>query len=94
VRWLASEGNYVRIHAVGEAYLMRATLGVLERRLDPARFARIHRSAIVALRHVSSIAPGEHGDATVHLQDGTILSVSRQRARELRARLRPGREGR
>jgi two-component system, LytTR family, response regulator len=87
VRWLASEGNYVRIHAADESYLMRATLGLLERRLDPARFARIHRSSIVALRHVFSMAPGEHGDATVRLQDGTVLPVSRKRARELRERL-------
>jgi two-component system LytT family response regulator len=88
VRWLASEGNYVRIQAADETYLMRATLGLLERRLDPARFARIHRSSMVALRHVSSLEPGEHGDATVHLQDGTALPVSRKRARELRERLR------
>ena len=87
VFWLASEGNYVRIHVRDKSYLMRATLRLLELRLDPARFARIHRSAIVSLDHVSSMDPGAHGDATVFLQDGTPLSVSRQRTRELRARL-------
>ena len=88
VRWLESEGNYVRVHAIDGTYLMRATLRLLESRLDPARFARSHRSTIVALEHVAGLEPGAHGDGTLLLEDGTALPASRTRTRLLRARLK------
>jgi len=88
VHWLAAEGNYVRVHTAAGAALMRSTLRLLEARLDPARFARIHRSALVALDHVVSVEPGPHGEGSVCLSDGTVLVSARTRTRELRARLR------
>ena len=88
VRWLESEGNYVRAHAAGTSYLMRATLRLLELRLDPACFVRAHRGVLVSLSQIASVEPGTHGDGTVLLRDGTRLTVARKRARELRRRLR------
>ena len=87
VRWLESQANYVRVHATDGTYLMRATLRLLESRLDPARFVRIHRSTIGALEHVARLEPGAHGDGTLRLDDGTALATSRTRTRLLRARL-------
>jgi two-component system LytT family response regulator len=88
VHWLAAAGNYVRLYGDTGSQLMRGTLSVLQTRLDPAAFLRIHRSAIVSLRHVAAIRPGQHGEADVVLRDGTVLRASRSRARELRTRLR------
>ena len=58
---------------------MRETLGALERQLDPGRFARIHRSAIVNLDRVAEVEPATHGDGIVQLRDGTRLALSRTR---------------
>ncbi len=44
VDWCEADDNYVRIHAGGKHHLVRETMRGLERQLDPARFARIHRS--------------------------------------------------
>jgi len=88
VRWLASEGNYVRVHTASDAYLMRATLRMLESRLDPGEFTRIHRSAIVGLRHLASVVPGSHGEGTLLLHDGRVLAASRTCMPVLRTRLR------
>lgn len=88
VHWLEAAGNYVRVHGQDGSNLMRATLRVLETRLDPRLFYRIHRSAIVALGSVADVRPGSHGDADVILRDGTELHASRARGRELRLRLR------
>ena len=53
------------------------TMGELERRLDPERFVRIHRSTIVQLDRINDIVAAWHGDFDVTLQDGTVLRLSR-----------------
>ncbi|HEX2189461.1 MAG TPA: LytTR family DNA-binding domain-containing protein [Longimicrobiaceae bacterium] len=88
VRWLEGADNYVCVHGVEGDHLLRTTLRELERQLDPAGFARIHRSAIVALGRIAAVEPGSHADAVVVLDDGTRLRVSRRRAGALRERLR------
>lgn len=88
VHWLEATGNYVRVHSDQGSHLMRATLTMLESRLDPQQFLRVHRSAIVALNRVTLVEPGAHGDARITLRDGTTLAAARGRASELRARLR------
>lgn len=87
VRYLESAGNYVRVHAAAETYLMRGTLRMLESRLDPAKFMRVHRTAIVALAEIERVEPGAHGDGTVVLRGGVSLPAARTKARELRTRL-------
>ncbi|HVT45347.1 MAG TPA: LytTR family DNA-binding domain-containing protein [Thermoanaerobaculia bacterium] len=59
----------------------------LEERLDPARFFRIHRSAIVRLDLIDSMLRSPGGDYAVRLEDGTELSVSRARREELEQKL-------
>jgi two-component system LytT family response regulator len=49
----------------------------LERRLDPRRFARIHRSTIVAVDRIREMRPSFHGEYAVILRDGTRLKLSR-----------------
>jgi len=77
VDWIAAEGDYVRVHAGGRGHLVRDTMAALASRLDPARFARIHRSAIVNLSRVKEIRPHGDRDYLAVLRDGTRLKVSR-----------------
>jgi hypothetical protein len=49
------------------------TLAGLVEQLDPARFARIHRSTVVNLERVREIQPWFRGDFVVVLRDGTTL---------------------
>jgi two-component system, LytTR family, response regulator len=77
IDWLDAADNYVRLHAGGKEYLARETLASLEAQLDPDRFARIHRSAIVQIDRIVELRPTTHGDAEVRLRDGTLLAVSR-----------------
>src|SRR5690606_14222565 len=44
VDWIEAADNYVRLHVGAESLLARATLAEIEKRLDPAKFARVHRS--------------------------------------------------
>jgi two-component system LytT family response regulator len=86
IDWLQAADNYVTVHAGRREHIVRGTLGDLERQLDPERFVRIHRSAIVALDRVGELHPAGHGDFDVLLGDGTRLALSRRfRARIERA---------
>jgi two-component system LytT family response regulator len=77
VDWIESAGNYVRLHARRGAYMVRMTLSELEAKLDPERFARIHRTAIVNLDRVKQIDPAWHGDFEIRLDTGRTLRLSR-----------------
>jgi hypothetical protein len=86
IEWLQASGNYVNMHVRGRDYPLRSTMAAIEARLDPVRFARIHRSYMVNLDQVASIEPLDTGDARVHLVDGTQLPCSRRHREALRAR--------
>lgn len=78
VDWIEAAGNYVKLHARSGTHLVRSTLKDVEARLDPARFARIHRTAIVNLDRVRFLEPASHGDQAVVLEGGERLTLSRR----------------
>lgn len=75
---LTAEGNYVRIHTADGSHLIRDTLQRFESRLDPNRFARIHRSGLVNLDAIREIRAHLHGDYLVALQNGETVRLSRR----------------
>jgi len=77
VNWVESSANYAELHTAAGSYLVRMTMNELESRLDPQRFARIHRSTIVQLDRIKDIVPAWHGDFDVTLSDGSVLRLSR-----------------
>jgi two-component system LytT family response regulator len=72
-----AQGNYVRLRTEGGQHLLRITMVELEKRLDPQRFARIHRSTMVSIDRIKEITPAWHGDFEVLLADGQRLRLSR-----------------
>ncbi|MEO7966149.1 MAG: LytTR family DNA-binding domain-containing protein, partial [Gemmatimonadaceae bacterium] len=77
IDWCEAAANYVRVHVRGRVCTLRGTMSAIERRLDPRRFARIHRSTVVNIDRVREILPEWHGDFDVVLLDGTKLRLSR-----------------
>jgi DNA-binding LytR/AlgR family response regulator len=88
VDWIHTEREEVFVHVGAEAYPIRRTLSELEARLDPARFFRAHRSAIVNLDRVQEIIPWFKGSHRLRLTTGAEVDLSRRRARALRDILR------
>jgi LytTr DNA-binding domain len=78
VDWIEAARNYVRLHAGDRSYLVRTTLVALARRLDPDRFRRANRSALVNVDRVREVQPWFHGDAIVILQSGARVTLSRR----------------
>lgn len=80
VEWIEAADQYVRIHTgSGQSHLMRGSMSELERSLDPTRFARVHRSAILALDRVARLESASSGNGRALLKDGTEVPVSRSR---------------
>jgi two-component system LytT family response regulator len=88
VDWLDAEGNYVRLHVGGATHLVRDTLGGVEARLDPERFVRVHRSAIVNVDRIAALEPYFHGEYVVTMRDGARITSSRTYSAKLRALLK------
>ena len=83
IRWIESEDYYVRLHFDGATHLLRTSLAALEGRLDPDRFLRVHRTAIVRRDAVLEIRLLANGIRMLVLDDGTELPVARSRLREV-----------
>ena len=83
VDWIEAADYCVRIHTAGRFHLLREPLGDLETRLDPRRFLRVHRSAIVNLARIKELQSHFHGDGVLLMHDGSRLRVSRGRRERL-----------
>ena len=78
VDWIEAARNYVRLHAGDRVHTLRTTLAALEARLDPERFRRIGRGALVNVDRVREVQPWFHGDAIVILESGARVTLSRR----------------
>lgn len=87
IDWIGAEGNYVCLHAGGTTHLMRETMAGVERLLDPDRFVRIHRSAIVNLDRILEMKPACRGEYEMVLENGDSLKLSRTYRAELERRI-------
>jgi two-component system LytT family response regulator len=81
--------NRVAIFCARERFEVRSTLDGIEARLNPRDFARIHRSHIVRIDAIAELQPWFHGEYTVKLVDGTVVTWSRRYAAKRPDLLRP-----
>ncbi len=77
IDWIEAAGDYASLHVGRKTHLVRETLHNLEKRLDPARFLRIHRSTIVAADRIQEMETLPNHEFRVRLTDGTELRASR-----------------
>ena len=85
--WAEADGNYVRLHFGKDAHMQRERLGALETQLDPARFVRVHRSALINLERVREMRPSFHGDYVVVLECGAEITLGRNYREDVMNRL-------
>ena len=87
VDWLDVADNYLALHVGPKMHLWRGTMKQAEEELDPGRFVRIHRSAIVAVDRILTVRVHESGGHVIELTGGVQLRSSRQYAERVRALL-------
>ena len=87
IEWIEAIGDYAGLHLKGRTHMVRESMAALESRLDPMKFARIHRSAIVRLDCIAALRARTNRDGMVQLKCGVELKVSRTYSLELRKAL-------
>jgi two-component system LytT family response regulator len=87
IDYIMASGPYAELYVGEKRYIIRERMQTLEERLDPARFFRIHRSAIVRLDLVETLLRNPGGDYALQLKGGVRLKVSRSRFEELEKRM-------
>lgn len=87
IDFILASGPYAELHVGDKRHLIRERMQNLEDRLDPKRFIRVHRSAIVRVDLIETLFRAEGGDYTLQLKGGVKIKVSRSRVEELQARL-------
>jgi two-component system, LytTR family, response regulator len=78
IDWIEADDYYAAIHARQQRHLVRESLTSLAQRLDPKRFIRVHRSAIVNIDRVREVRQDD-GDTLLVLVTGIRIPVSRRR---------------
>ncbi|GIH25960.1 DNA-binding response regulator [Acrocarpospora phusangensis] len=82
VRYVEARGDYARLHTATGSHLVRIPLAALEERWASAGFLRVHRSHLVAVRHIDELHI-DSGKCVVRIGE-TEIPVSRRHTRELR----------
>jgi two-component system LytT family response regulator len=77
IQWIDAAGDYMCVHATDQTHIMRRTMKELEKDLDPTKFVRAHRSAIVNIKFVQKMISHISGEYHLILNNGTELKVSR-----------------
>lgn len=84
IEYLKSDSKYTLLAARGQHFFVRVSLQDLEPRLNPERFLRVHRNAIVNLDFVDSMKPDDQSQLDIHMRDGTRLLANREASKRLR----------
>ena len=74
---IEAAGDYMIISTADNSLVLRETMKDLERRLDPRKFQRVHRSTIVNLDQVRQVKPHTNGEYFLVLDSGQQVKVSR-----------------
>jgi two-component system LytT family response regulator len=74
---IEAAGDYMCIKTPDNTLILRETMKDLEKRLDPRRFQRVHRSTIVNLDLVKQVKPHTNGECFLVLNSGAQVKVSR-----------------
>lgn len=75
ILWIKGSANYVELHCVDRMLLHRETLAKLESQLDPEKFVRVHRSAMVNIEKVSSLSSELGRFSLLYLNNGDEVKI-------------------
>jgi two-component system LytT family response regulator len=78
IDWIGASDYYATLHVGARTHMLRRSLAELDGRLAPHGFQRIHRSAVVNLARVSTLALREDGEYDVVMVTGERLRMSRR----------------
>lgn len=84
IDWIESAGNYIDIHSGQDIHLLRETMNNIEAKLNPSKFLRIHRTAIVNIDQIKEMQSDVDNNYLVILKCGKHLTMSRGQREKLK----------
>lgn len=78
IDWIEGARNYLLLHVAAKSHMIRGTLDAFSKKLNPAEFVRVNRSAIVRLDSVRELQPWFHGEYKIVMKDGAIIPWTRR----------------
>ncbi|WP_066071342.1 LytR/AlgR family response regulator transcription factor [Neobacillus soli] len=87
ILYLESSEGKCNIVTIEQAYKVAEALVVLEKKVNNAKFLRVHRSFIVNLDHIVEIEPWFNSTYNLHMKDGSQVPVSRTYVKLLKQQL-------
>ncbi len=81
---ISAAGDYCTLHTEQGAHVCTIGISELEQRLDPSRFVRVHRSAIIALPAVRHIESDGDGGYLATMRHGASIRISRSYAAKIK----------
>lgn len=88
IQWIDAAGDYMCVHSGDGTHIMRRTMKELEEELDPRKFVRAHRSAIVNIQYVNKMVSHISGEYHLVLTNGSELKVSRSHRDKVKQMIR------
>jgi two-component system, LytTR family, response regulator len=85
IEWIEAADYYVCLHANGKTHLLRESIAAMESKLDPRKFVRLHRSAIVNIDHVREIHRDGRAEGWVLLSTGERVRLNQTGWKKLTA---------
>jgi two-component system, LytTR family, response regulator len=76
--WIEVARNYLILHTTTKSHTLRGTLDTFSKKLNPAEFARVNRSAIVRLDSIRELQPWFHGEYKIVMKDGATIPWTRR----------------
>ncbi len=83
IDWIEAEGKYVRLHCGKQSHLVREAISSMESKLDPKKFARIHRCVIVNVDRIERLESWFNNEYRVVMKTGDQLTLSRSYRKKL-----------
>jgi len=77
IEWIEAADYYVCLHANGKKHLVRESIKALESKLNPNKFVRLHRSAIVNIDRVREIHRDGRTEGWVLLSTGERVRLNK-----------------
>jgi two-component system LytT family response regulator len=77
INYLEATGNYIKLVTLSGSYLLRETMNSIEKKLEPGKFIRIHRSFIVKTEMIKELKPYFNGEYIVIMKNGKELKSSK-----------------
>ena len=77
IEWIEAADYYVCLHVGGRKHMLRESIRALESKLNPSKFVRLHRSAIVNIDHVREIHRDGRAEGWVLLSTGERVRLNK-----------------